>query len=233
MHADAEEDIEHRLLGEQAEPDGDAEQDRIAKALPPHQHHPGVEHDRPAHDQRNVGRDQQRRIGHARQRGEDHPRPEADPGVVQHPGGEEEDDRGERVEKGRGGPDAGFGIAADLADAADHPGDHRRLGEIAEGKLLRPRPILRLVEHEIGLGEIDRRQPQSQQRAKTGKQPEQIASIGDGRAGELTQHAGLLTEGRGAEDVLCCAARGKLDTAPAQRPFAAHRQGSCSCVFPL
>ena len=52
-----------------------------------------------------------------RQRGEDHPRPEADPGVAQHPGVEEDYDRGERVEDGRGGADAGFRIAADLADA--------------------------------------------------------------------------------------------------------------------
>ena len=59
-------------------------------------------------------------------------------------------------------------------DAADYPGDHRRLGEIAEGKLARPGPVLRLVEHEIGLGGIDRREPQSEQGAEAGEQTEEI-----------------------------------------------------------
>ena len=196
MHADAEEDIEHRLLGEEAEPDGDAEQDCIAEALPLHQHHPGVEHDRPTQDQRNVGRDQQRRIGDSRQRGENDRRPEGDPGVIERTRREEDHDRDDGVEDWRGGPDTGFRIAADLGHTADHPSDHRRLGEIAEGELARPCPILRLVEHEIGLGGIGRRKPQSEQRSEAGKQAEEIAGIGDGRARDLTQHDGFWPEGR-------------------------------------
>ena len=42
-HGDAEHGVDHGLLGQQAKPDGDAEQDRKAHALPLHQHHPGVE----------------------------------------------------------------------------------------------------------------------------------------------------------------------------------------------
>ena len=113
-------------------------------------------------------------------------------------------------------------IAAQLAGAADHPGDHRRLGEIAEGKLARPGPILRLVEHEIGVGGVDRREPQSEQGAEADEQPEEITGLGDGRARPLTHHDRSRDEGgEGGHGVQCCAHRRKLVTGARQRPFAA------------
>ena len=113
-HADAEHDIDHRLLGEEAEPDGDAEQDGEAtcSAASPASPRPRAQLSRHS-DQRHVGGDQQRRIRDPRQRGEHDGRPEADPGDVQRPPDEEDDEGGERVEDRRGRADAGLAVAAD------------------------------------------------------------------------------------------------------------------------
>jgi hypothetical protein len=59
MAGDAEDGIDHRLLGEETETDGDAEQNGKAHALVLHQHHPGVEHDAPQQDQGHVGGDEE------------------------------------------------------------------------------------------------------------------------------------------------------------------------------
>jgi hypothetical protein len=58
MTADAERSVDHRLLGKQAKPDGDAEQNGEGHALPLHQHHPSVKRNRPEQDQRDIGGDQ-------------------------------------------------------------------------------------------------------------------------------------------------------------------------------
>lgn len=78
MAGHAEESVDHRLFGEEAEADRYSEQDGKAHALPLHQHHPGVERDSPEQDQRHVGGDEQRRVREAWQGVEDDSRPEAD-----------------------------------------------------------------------------------------------------------------------------------------------------------
>lgn len=60
MTGDAEEGVDHRLLGEESEADRDTEQDGERHALPLHQHHPGVERNRPQQDQGDIGGDQMR-----------------------------------------------------------------------------------------------------------------------------------------------------------------------------
>jgi hypothetical protein len=122
---DAERSVDHRLLGQEAKPDGDTEQHGEAHALPSHQHHPGVEHDRPEQDQGHVGGDQQRRVGYPGQRGEPDGRPEANARAVERASGEIDDHGGHGVEHRRGRPDAGLAVAAQLAGDADQPDDHR------------------------------------------------------------------------------------------------------------
>src|SRR4029078_6497251 len=50
------------------------------------------------------------------------------------------------------------------------------------------RSVLCLVENEVDLGGIDRRDPQSEQGCQTNQEAEEIAVLGDGRALFLTHH---------------------------------------------
>ncbi len=207
---DAEYGVDHRLFGEKAEPDRNSEQDGEAHALPLHQHHPEIERDAPEQDQRDVGRDQQRGIGDARQRVEDDGRPEAHTLVEQRAPREERHHRGERVEHRRGRPDAGLTVPADCGRPTDQPGDHRGLGEIAEGEIARPRPILGLVEDEVRLGGVDRGEPQSEQRAETSDKRKEVA--GPGKDARVLRHDKALEFAGRRGGLQCCAARRKLVT---------------------
>jgi hypothetical protein len=48
--------------------------------------------------------------------------------------------------------ETGLALSAKFARAADQPGEQRGFREITEIELARPRPVLRLVEDEIGNG---------------------------------------------------------------------------------
>ena len=82
---------------------------------------------------------------------------------------------------GEADADASLAVAADLGGAADHPSDHRRLGEIAEGELARPSPILRLVEHEIDRAAIERRNAEGEERAEAEQERQRNNRPGDVR----------------------------------------------------
>ena len=152
----AEHEIGRGIFGEETEADTRADQRREAHLPCLDQPDPAIEGERPEQDERDVGGDQQRGEGRRRQRCEHHRRPEADAGAVKGAGGEKQDDGGDGVEDWRRRPHAPFGVAADFRREPDQPGDERGLREIAEGEVARPRPILGLVEEEVGLGEIER-----------------------------------------------------------------------------
>ena len=71
---------------------------------------------------------------------------------VDHQAGAEIEDRGRRA-------DAGFARSADEVGGRDRPCQQRRLGEVAEVELARPRPVLRFVEEQIDLREGQSDQP--------------------------------------------------------------------------
>ena len=66
--------------------------------------------------------------------------------------------------------------------AANDPGDHRRFGEIAEIERARPGPVLRLIEHEIGGGGLNRREPHGEEDAKAKRQAQEIVLVPNVRA---------------------------------------------------
>ena len=174
-----------------------ADQEREARALRLDQLDPAVKRDGPADDERHVGGDQQRRDRGARQCGEHHRRPETDAGAVERAAGEKHEDGADRVENRRRRAHAPFGVAANLGGEPDDPGDQRGLGEIAEGEVSRPKPILRLVEENIGLGVEQRQQSEDEQARKDRQQPKPIVSIRE-RRGAVTR-TGLASVGGGLQ----------------------------------
>ena len=79
--------------------------------------------------------------------------------AIEPPPKQEHDERGSRVQQRGGQANAGFAGPHDVGRGADDPGDQRRLGVVAERRLLAPGPVLRLVEEQVGGVELQRHEP--------------------------------------------------------------------------
>ena len=170
----AEREIDHSVFSEQAYADGEAERDGPRHALALDQLGPEIERDRPEQQKRHIGSDGGGEKGSHRQRVEHDCRPEAGARPVERPARQEHEPAGNGIEHRRKAANTGFAVTAKFRSAADDPGDQRRLGEIAEIELPRPRPILRLVKHEVGAGESIGDQPCRKQRHKKDDEPKLI-----------------------------------------------------------
>ena len=174
---------------------------------PPQGAHIDIEPDRPEQQERQVGRHHHRGEGDARQGGVEQGRPEADAAVEQAMADAIDGERREEMQDWRANAHAGAAVAANRRGGGDQPGDHRRLGVVAEGEILGPHPILGFVRMQIeGIDrEIDH--AQQRQRREQEKRARQAvdAAIGEreGRGlGGRTRHknsprenAGTLTDG--------------------------------------
>ena len=194
---DAEHEIDHRVFRQHPEPERHAEQDAPAPVAALPELHIGEQRERPAQQQRHVGRDdaaREREAGGERhqQRG-----PERGGLVVQRLGDGVGDEAGAEIEHRRRRADAGFGRAADGFRARDHPGEQRRLREVAERELARPRPVLRFVEEQIDLREREPDQPDHGHGNEDDKTHRKAAFGRDARrgVGERGHHATMSHKG--------------------------------------
>ena len=85
----------------------------------------------------------------ARQQREGERRPERGARIVELVGDGVDHQRRAEIEDRARRAHAGLAVAADRAGRCDDPRQQRRLREVAEGELARPRPVLRLVEEQI------------------------------------------------------------------------------------
>ncbi len=175
--------IGHRIFGKQSEAGrypGDQPPAPAARLARPDE---GIERRRPAWHQGRIGRDDEGRQRHARQRRIGQRRPEADAPIVQ--------PRPDRIDEAGGGgmqqrrrqTDGKFAVAENGRGQRDQPGDKRRLRVIPERQMLRPRPVLRLVRVKPGRLHPQPQQPGGRDRRHRGQRPPAIGGAARGNAG--------------------------------------------------
>lgn len=148
--------VDHGVFGIETEADGETEENCRRHARTLEMRGESQDADRPEEQERHVRRDQQRRDRYPGHQCVDDCGPEADARVIE-PGADEVDHEGGRYLQEIGGQaHAGLAVATDRCGRADQPGDQRRLVEVAEVEMLRPGPVLRLVEAELEGRNADR-----------------------------------------------------------------------------
>jgi hypothetical protein len=150
-----EQPVRHGVLAEQAQSGGDADHDPPALAARLARADEAVERHRPAEQQRRVGREDHRRGGDAGQGDVGDRRPQGDARVVEPLRHQEDHQARAEMQQRRGKPYRPGILAEQPGGEGDEPGDHRRLGVVAEGGMQRPQPVLRFVGKEIGAIETE------------------------------------------------------------------------------
>ena len=107
---------------------------------------------------------------HARRQAVDRRRPEPGPPAVQTPPRPLERDGGDGVRQRRGQAHEGFPIP-EGGGRRDDPGDHRRLGEVAERQMARPHPVLSLLWVELDGAEEEAGHAHGCEQAQKGQSP--------------------------------------------------------------
>ena len=164
----AERQVDHRVFGVEAEADRHAERNAGCQRRPLDMVDDRQQADRPEQQQRHVGRHQRRRNRRARHQRIDQRRPEGDAARMEFCRDRIDDQRCREMHQRRRQADAERRVAAQRGGRADDPGDQRRLGVVAERRLLAPRPILRLVEEQLGVGDGKRDDADSRDRDQQG-----------------------------------------------------------------
>ena len=184
----AERQVDHRVFGVEAKADRHAERDARGKRRPLDMMDDRQQADRPEQQQRHVGRHQRRRNRRARHQRIDQRRPERDAARMEFRRDRIDDQRRQQMHQRRRQAHAERRVAAQRGGRADDPGDQRRLGVVAEGRLLAPRPVLRFVEEQLGVGDGKRDDADSQY----GDEQQQAEAPGRGRRPAAIARGGSL-----------------------------------------
>ncbi len=161
--------IGHRVFGQEAEPGrGPDGEPPAPAALRPHPDE-RVERRRPAQHQRRVGRHDEGRDRYSRQARIGERRPQPDAAIVKPRADRIKEDGGPGMQQRRRQPDRKLAVAKEGGRQRDQPRDQRRLRVIAEGQVLRPEPVLRLVGVKIGRLQPQPHEPECRDRRDPGE----------------------------------------------------------------
>ena len=149
IDGEGEDEIGHGVFAHEPETDAQTGKQPPAPGAIVERAHEAVKRQRPEQQERRVGRDDGGRERHRRQGPKEERREEPDALVEQPPADAADRERGQKMDRRHRQLDAGDAVAANRRRRHDDPGHHRRLGEIAEGEVLGPNPVLGFIGIEI------------------------------------------------------------------------------------
>ena len=142
----------HRVLAQQPQTASQAEHQPMFPGIALQRQHQGQHRPRPKQQQQHIGGNNQigqSHAGHQQERGR---RPHADARIKQYLPQAKHQPGGERIHQQRPRFDAKHTIATDARGQGNQGGNHRRLGVIAPIKLLRPAPVIGLIDIQADVG---------------------------------------------------------------------------------
>ena len=169
-----EQPVDHRVFREQPDTGSDPGCNPPDPAATVPRPDEGVERRRPARQQGGIGRDDVSRQRYAGRRQIGERRPEPDPSVIEPRSDRINKPRRDGMQQWGGETDRELAVAEDGSCQRDQPRDQWGLRVVAEGRLLCPEPVLRLVRIQIGRlhGEPD--QPHRRDRRDRGEHQRHI-----------------------------------------------------------